>query len=318
MILQVLSFRGLSELLKLMKKLLILAPFAALLAVISCSTGTPRCLRSNCNGCCDVNGLCQPGNEGFACGVAANTCTSCAQNEACADGVCAMKTGDGGVVNPPNDGGTGTCSATNCNGCCDGTGTCRGGNTNNSCGTGGIACGNCPSGQACQQQDGGAFRCSTFVCTGCNSTTGNCLLGTSASACGNGGTACKACLNGENCVSGACVMGGTCSAANCGGCCDGTACITNTTANKCGKMGASCTACSGTNVCNAGTCGPMTVDSGNPNPTGCGPSNCPNGCCDPLFDSCQAGDTNLTCGSGGKGCIPCLFGFTCQNKSCAL
>src|SRR5262249_9750109 len=146
---------------------------------VACGKAQPRCLKSNCNGCCDVNGECQRGNESFACGFGANMCNSCAQNQACVAGSCAATTGDGGVVITPVDGG---CGSTSCGGCCDPGNICRGGNANSACGLSGAACTACPSGKSCQSNS-----CQTFVCGGCLSTTGNCLLGTGAQACGTDG-----------------------------------------------------------------------------------------------------------------------------------
>src|SRR5258705_2901616 len=95
-----------------MKHLLLIVPLLGVLFFVDCSTPMPHCLKSNCNGCCDLNGACAKGNEQFACGFGANMCKGCAQNEACVDGDCVA--GDGGT-----GGGTGSdggCGPANCGG----------------------------------------------------------------------------------------------------------------------------------------------------------------------------------------------------------
>ncbi|MFZ5468305.1 MAG: TolB family protein [Myxococcota bacterium] len=69
----------------------------------SCGTRAPRCLASNCPGCCDAEGQCQPGDQPTACGVLAAACKVC-ESGACQEGVCLPSDGsnDGGN---PNDGG---------------------------------------------------------------------------------------------------------------------------------------------------------------------------------------------------------------------
>ncbi len=319
------------------RALILIVPLAVLAVVDACSPATPRCLASNCQGCCDLNGQCQRGDERFACGLKATMCASCAMNEICALGTCVV--GDGGTGGSGGSGGAGGsggntsgCNASNCGGCCDNTGTCRGGNTNTQCGSRGITCGNCPMGQACTYSDAGTFSCQNFVCNGCISTTGNCLLGTSVSACGADAGMCRACLSGQSCVAGQCQTAAGCTATTCaGGCCDGTQCVDPPTALKCGRMGGNCSACSGTQVCSAGTCVTGGTGGGTGGTAGsggtaggssslCGPSNCPNGCCDPIAGVlCLAGTDNASCGRGGGSCNICIpFVQTCQNQACAF
>lgn len=59
-------------------------------------------------------------------------------------------------------------------------------------------------------------------------------------------------------------------------------------------------------------------DAGGSDPSGCGPANCPNGCCDPATGVCQPGTTALACGSGGAFCLSCTGGAQCnvQTRTC--
>jgi hypothetical protein len=309
-----------------MKALFCWVGLVTVLTVLACTSGGGvHCLVSNCDGCCDLNGMCQRGDQQFACGYGAAMCVSCRQNQMCSDGECVDFTGDGGLgggsgngggssggssSNGGGGGGSGACGSMTCAGCCDAMGTCRGGIANNACGKNGDTCVPCPMGKSCQMN-----ACETFTCGGCVSTTNNCLLGTSAGACGIDGGSCQACLSGQSCVSGHCMTTSTCDSTTCAGCCQGATCYDPPTTANCGKGGGQCQPCSGTDVCNAGVCGPNSGTGGGSG-TGCGPTTCASGCCDVVFNSCTTGVDDLTCGTGGSTCLPCLFGFHCMSQMC--
>ncbi|GMU60712.1 MAG: hypothetical protein AMXMBFR34_24750 [Myxococcaceae bacterium] len=294
------------------------------------STALP-CLKSNCAGCCDVNGDCQAGTELFACGALGNACLGCSRTDSCVKGSCVPASmgggtgggsggggegGGGGGGGGPTDGG---CSPANCNGCCEAaTGQCRGGNLFAACGMGGVACQRCPTGQTCI-----SFTCQTYQCPGCTDATGACLSGTQNQACGTDGGACVMCPGTQSCLGGACVTATTCGPANCNGCCDGTVCVTSPSASRCGASGNACVTCSGAQQCVGGACGTAGGagggsgggagggagggstgggtgggSSGNCNPFTCG------GCCDSQ-GVCQAGDQRSACGALGSPCQSC-------------
>lgn len=59
--------------------------------------GTEPCSPSNCQGCCDASGQCQPGTVPTACGSSANACTACSPIQVCQLGACRGIVGtDGG------------------------------------------------------------------------------------------------------------------------------------------------------------------------------------------------------------------------------
>lgn len=66
----------------------------------SCGPTPAACDASSCQGCCDANGACQPGNVETACGVSGGACSTCAGGQLCQGGICAGGgTGDGGTNN---------------------------------------------------------------------------------------------------------------------------------------------------------------------------------------------------------------------------
>lgn len=99
--------------------------------------------------------------------------------------------------------------------------------------------------------------------------------------------------------------GGACSS-TCGGCCQGEQCQTGVSAAACGAGGAACQACSIGTTCQYGTC----TGSSTCNANTCG------GCCTPS-GSCEDGDTNAACGSGGATCATCGSGNTCSGGACS-
>ncbi len=275
---------------------------AGVLLALSPACGTTagvHCLPSNCNGCCDVNGVCQGGADALACGRDGHRCASCQPSEACTAGAC-------GNSGNPTGGGSGTggtsldagCQPSTCNGCCDGTGRCRGGNVSTACGLGGKACATCAGGEACV-----ANACAPFQCPGCLDGTGQCQGGTLPSACGTNGASCVACAAGKTCLSGAC-QAATCGPANCSGCCDGNICVTTAQdTSRCGGNGSACRPCGPGLTCTNSACG--TASGGGTGGSSTCPSTC-TGCCD-VAGSCQPGDKASACGEGGAPCESCTF-----------
>lgn len=91
-----------------MSRLLFFA--AAGLTLLACgSTGGTKipCTVSNCGGCCDATGACQPGNGVDACGTKAGACAVCQTNQICSAGQCVAGGGTGGGAGG-SGGGAGT------------------------------------------------------------------------------------------------------------------------------------------------------------------------------------------------------------------
>ncbi len=270
-----------------------------------CVSITPPngCDQFSCaNGCCDVNGLCQPGNASGACGDFGNSCENCgAEGLACDPKLQACLTS--------------TCGP-QCAGCCS-NGVCVGGAQDTSCGTGGAQCSNCiTSGFACAPDPlgGGACEapgCNASNCAGCCSKTG-CTSGTLAAACGSEGDACITCTGAsQECVALPGLAGGglctttACGPQNCFGCCDlNGLCQTGTNANDCGAGGKTCTTCKGGQAC---------VNAGCTTAATCDPSNCA-GCCQGT--TCLGGGDDGACGFGGEACMPCSNGGSCVGNVC--
>ncbi len=92
----------------------LLVAAAALSLASSCTLTGSACGPDTCNGCCDGNGICQPGGTAAVCGASGNACVACGANEACNAGSCGAVQavdGDGGTVDAgaPDAGGP-TCS----------------------------------------------------------------------------------------------------------------------------------------------------------------------------------------------------------------
>lgn len=166
----------------------------------SCSAGA--CI-TGCNGCLDAAGNCLAGTSDTACGAAGSVCTACFSDQVCEAGACLST----------------SCSASNCNGCCDGK-TCVTQTGDAQCGAGGQACQSCQGGATCQMgqcvgptppdagtlPDAGDLGCLLNL-TGCfDLLTFTCQAGTSDDFCGANGDFCTTCLTfiGEKCVSGVC------------------------------------------------------------------------------------------------------------------
>ncbi len=157
------------------------ATFAVLLlASISC-TPPPEassCTPESCGGCCDANGVCQPGDQMDACGGGGTSCDVCASTQTCDSATASCQGGGvgggagggaGGGSGGGAGGGGGTCTPTTCaaqnkncgsisDGCggmlscgtCGGLQTCGGGGTANVCGQTCLM--TCPAGFTCNAE----------------------------------------------------------------------------------------------------------------------------------------------------------------------
>jgi len=145
--------------------------------------------------------------------------------------------------------------------------------------------------------DGGT--CNATTCPSGCCAAGKCVPGASDGACGTGGKTCSDCRPpAATCKAQACVAA-VCDATSCPhGCCSSGVCVGGTTDKACGATGAACLDCTTqSRTCGAGgTCAPPA----------CGPSNCPNGCCD-TRGRCQGGTSDYTCGYGGGACVDCTL-----------
>src|SRR5688572_18956456 len=65
----------------------------ALLGASSCPAPRPACDSSTCQGCCDAQGVCQPGTWTDACGFGGFSCSQCSGQ--CAAGLCTGSSGGG-------------------------------------------------------------------------------------------------------------------------------------------------------------------------------------------------------------------------------
>ncbi len=76
----------------------LLIVLSALSVLLTCSgDSAPRCLPSNCNGCCADDGVCVQTPSSVACGSGGRACAVCSAEEACTGGVCFLR-------NEPNGG----------------------------------------------------------------------------------------------------------------------------------------------------------------------------------------------------------------------
>jgi hypothetical protein len=68
------------------------------LAGAGCGTQlpSPACSASNCLGCCDANGVCNPGTQNNACGFSGAACGVCGVGQACMSGSCGIASVLGG------------------------------------------------------------------------------------------------------------------------------------------------------------------------------------------------------------------------------
>ncbi len=206
------------------------------------------CGTSNCNGCCDSFGVCQPGNSNSYCKGAfdagsAGQCGTCGGD--CSTGTCV-----GGSV----------CYAGTCNGgCCMPDGTCwSGGPDPTHCGNSDGLCVDCGPGFLCTTSQGPALctiPCSPQNCQGC-CVGGVCSTGTDPTSCGAGGDLCVTCASGQSCVGGTCIALTQCGSTLCAGCCDANdVCHTGTGDTACGTGGLACHDCAtSSQTCKGGVC----------------------------------------------------------------
>lgn len=244
---------------------------------------------------------------------------------------------------------TGSCTASNCAGCCDGT-QCVTATSDAACGLNGTACAPCSGGAVCMGgvcrggTDGGSGGGSggsgggsaggggATGCNTCRTSSGQCAMVSSVSSCGTDGGFCRTCASDEYCIAGVCQLP-TCTPANCAdGCCVGTACVRQQSDTQCGFGAKMCSDCmAGTCNVDAGTCvapppdGGITVDDGgipmyaDGGLVACDAQTaCPVGCCVDLVGFCVVGNTDTFCGADGTVCDYCvLSGKTCNLTSLA-
>jgi hypothetical protein len=217
-------------------------------AFIRCTDGGittpgPRCSASTCAGCCDVNGLCQPGTADFQCGELGAACTNCGSGAACIFNGCQRTD-----VTPG-------CSSANCGGCCTANGLCSTGTSNPACGPRGTLCTRCPPAFGCEQQRC-VPQCNAVSCPGCCDIDGSCLQGLSDSSCGRSGAACQSCPPAWTCgSSGVCTAPPSCSTCQPGECCSSGVCVPvgPTTCAVTGLANAECRVCQAPGACGGGT-----------------------------------------------------------------
>jgi hypothetical protein len=216
----------------------------------TCSGQSPPCGISNCNGCCDIFGVCHPGNTNSYCKGAfdagsAGLCGTCSGD--CSTGTCV-----GGNV----------CFAGSCaggGGCCMPDGTCwTGGTDPEHCGESDGLCVDCGPGYLCDSSQGPpvcTIPCSPQNCQGC-CVAGVCSTGTDPTSCGTGGALCVTCASGQSCIGGTCIALTQCGSTLCAGCCDNSdVCHTGTGDTACGTGGLGCQDCAtGNQTCKAGAC----------------------------------------------------------------
>ncbi|MEW5743386.1 MAG: hypothetical protein AB1938_31035, partial [Myxococcota bacterium] len=91
-----------------MKALRLWLPAASAVVLLSACSGTPasRCDSTNCAGCCDSAGVCQPGTESLACGQSGALCNTCSAGLRCSLGFC-VPGGTGGGTGGGVGGGAG-------------------------------------------------------------------------------------------------------------------------------------------------------------------------------------------------------------------
>lgn len=199
----------------------------------SCQSQTcvvqPPCGPENCGGCCDFQGICQPGTFDTGCGRSGQACEVCTTvGETCQSQTCSPGSG---------------CNPTNCNGCCDVNGVCQAGTSPVACGFGGQVCGDCANfGEICQGQSCFAT-CTQENCAGCCDQNGVCQPGSLDNDCGFSGQTCQSCTSfNETCQFNQCLS--ACNPQNCQGCCDSTqTCQPGFLDTQCGGFGGACTDC---------------------------------------------------------------------------
>jgi hypothetical protein len=243
--------------------------------------GRCGCNAQTCaNGCCDLNGLCVPGNTLQNCGTGGVACEPCSNAELCQDGQCA------------------TCSP-NCT--CIGQNFCTEPGENTTCfvadGGEGPEC-VCLVSRAGQPFCSGTQDASGFACA----TDLECQGFAPGSVCVDAAPSGSLCQTGNNFCAAPC-----CTPQNCPGCCIGGTCLPGTTRESCGINGGQCVDCSqGGDVCLNGQCV-------------CTGESCPTGCCDagPGHEGvCLPGTSADSCGTNGALCATCGSGQVCHDQQC--
>jgi hypothetical protein len=275
--------------------------FALLLVALpACPSSSRRCDFTNCSGCCDDTGSCQPGIFPTACGTSGVTCQVC-PSDSCEFGQCGSIGEDGGPLR---------CGPQNCSvGCCvPGPNVCLslGAQNQSLCGNFGEVCFPCPAGEVCSNGNCLPQNCPAN-CTGCCDPSGACFPGQDPLNCGTGGVLCVSCPGGA-CQNGSCVGDGGCDSADCPlGCCSGSSCIDFGGQNdsECGGSGGACFSCVSGATCVQGICVGGVCDA----------SNC-QGCC--VGASCidVPLQRDFACGLGGAACGVCDAGLSCQSGQC--
>jgi hypothetical protein len=281
-------------------------------------------------GCCDANGLCQPGATAAACGGGGAACQTCPAGSGCFD--C-----------PPGQSCPALrscgCTAESCpSGCCDRgyRGTCQPGTLDTACGSAGFECGDCTAGYVTNCTNCGphtaafaaagqpAGTCVHQGCVypppcpfGCVDANGACQPGASNAQCGAGGAACADCTAcGAVCTDQQCAPAGdgtlVCNEQTCpSGCCDpNEVCQPGSADEMCGKGGIQCQSCFALGaLCSNNQCG--GADGG----PGCAWFNC-NGCCD-ASGGCVPNNSDSQCGALGSQCTDCsALGDRCIAGAC--
>jgi hypothetical protein len=117
------------------------------LGLSACGPAVAKCNPTTCAmGCCNQDtDRCEAGTIGALCGGGGSLCVTCPQAQECSSQLCKAKatTGTGS-----------SCTAANCDGCCDHAGTCVGGVVAGSCGASGATCASCAVGQTCAPLNG--------------------------------------------------------------------------------------------------------------------------------------------------------------------
>jgi hypothetical protein len=251
-----------------------------------------------CQGCCDVNGVCESGTLPNACGAHGTACQNCSSfGEPCVNQQCGFNQG---------------CGPWNCQGCCDSSGTCQQGIFDNQCGQVGQACFNCEQqGEKCENQQcvPPTQACNAQTCGfGCCDQFGFCQPGFSNNACGGFGGFCTDCSAfGGSCFNQQCFVGpdgGGCNPGTCpNGCCDFAGnCQPGFAPFACGTFGQTCQNClQFGEQCLNQQCFFIPPDSGI-DAAIC--SQTCAGCCDSA-GNCLGGFLDKQCGSFGSTCEDC-------------
>lgn len=279
-----------------------------------CNAATGKCLCTpqTCpNGCCDSNGVCQPGNTEQACGDGGVTCTQCGSNQHCSTQTgtcrdnppCSAETCPNGCCNLEN--GFHVCrtdlrgcapGGACCSGCCDNNGQCQDGDDDGACGAGGSRCIACDPLEQC---DRGRCQCDANNCPGCclggPGNPGFCEQGNTDQFCGFGGVLCITCPTGTTCNG-----QGHCTCINTNQFCGtGTNCIACPEGTECNGQG-QC-------VCTAQSCLASSGRSCQNNQCLCDWDLC-DGCC--AGGLCQPNSAGA-CRTDGEACTACPGGQQC-------